>query len=388
MNIIEKGLAVLTPEDAIIRREIEKYLSHLLEYHDYLPVYSPHIGDIALFTTSGHYPYYKDSMFPLIEETALNIDEIRDISPDRYALKPMNCPFHIQAYQSEPRSYRDLPVRYYEFGTVYRNESSGAINGMFRLRGFTQDDGHIFCTMEQVENEVVGCINLVQEVMKKFEMEVTCKLSIRSFEVEDQSKYVGNDLDWKKAQDILLDCIPSLHTLDPFGAAFYGPKIDFIAKDKLGRDWQLGTVQLDFNLPDRFNLSYKASENGSERPVMIHRALLGSLERFIGILKEQGPLPIWLQKEQVRIIPVHEELLSYAKEVRRTMKQFGIRATVDEEVAPLSAKVKNCIEAGVPIRAVVGKQEKEKEQITVHDADGKEVMGYAHFCTLFEEMYS
>lgn len=386
MNIIEKGLVVLTPEDAIIRREIEKYLSRLLEYNDYLPVYSPHIGDISLFETSGHYPYYKDSMFAPIEEipdTALPVGDL-----DKYLLKPMNCPFHIQAYKSEPRSYRDLPVRFYEFGTVYRNESSGAINGMFRLRGFTQDDGHIFCTMDQVENEVVGCINLVQEVMKKFDMTVTCKLSIRSFEVEDQSKYVGTDEDWKKAQDILLDCIPSLHTLDPFGAAFYGPKIDFIAKDKLGRDWQLGTVQLDFNLPERFKLAYKTKENQSERPVMIHRALLGSIERFTAILREQGPLPIWLQKEQIRIIPVHEDLVSYAIEVRRTMKQFGIRATVDYEVAPLSAKVKNCIEAGVPIRAVVGKQEKEKEQITVHDADGKEVMGCVHFCTLFEEIYS
>lgn len=361
-NVIQKGLAILTSEDAVARREIERYITNLLDQNGYLPVYSPHIGPIELFETSGHYPYYKDDMFAPIEEIPDTELPVGDL--DRYLLKPMNCPFHIQAYQSEPRSYRDLPVRYYEFGTVYRNESSGAINGMFRLRGFTQDDGHIFCTMDQVQAEIIGCSLLVEEVMDTFGMKTTFRLSLRD---DKEGKWVGPKECWDKAEALLLELASknNITNIDRGGAAFYGPKIDFVATDKLGREWQLGTIQLDFNLPERFQLEYNSSENKMERPVMIHRALLGSVERFIAILKEQGPLPAWLRREQVRVIPVHEGLLGYGKKVTAELRRIGIRANLDKEIAPLRAKIKNAIDDQIPVRIIVGNKEEEEESVTI-----------------------
>lgn len=384
--IINKGLATLLPELAIARKELQDSISKFLERDGYLPLFSPHIGDIKLFTKSGHYPYYKDGMFPLIEEfvEAPEDDENAFVrSPDVFALKPMNCPFHIEAYQSEPRSYRELPIRYYEFGTVYRNEDSGAINGLFRLRGFTQDDGHIFCTEDQIQEEIQKCIELVRSVMSWFNMKIGVRVSLRD---DDREKWIGSKDLWDRAEKALAAALPPDSSIvpDKGAAAFYGPKIDFTAIDSLGRSWQLGTIQLDFNLPERFDLKYKGADNQEHRPVMIHRALLGSIERFLAVLLEQGPLPLWLRLEQVRVIPVHAAQLGYAKEVANSLRFDGIRAYVDSEEAPLSAKIKKAVTDNVPVRAVVGKQEEKDESVTFEGNGHKRTYRTANFVNDFQ----
>lgn len=366
--ISNSGLATLLPKYAVMRREIERRLTDLLIASEYEPLYTPHIGDIELFKTSGHYPYYASDMFPRIEDWGFLPDNAEKMSPDKtYILKPMNCPMHIEAYQSEPRSYKQLPIKYYEFGTVYRNEKSGAVNGLFRLKGFTQDDGHIFCTTDQVHDEVMECIFLIYAFMQEFNdaFKLSYRLSVRDQDKKD--KYIGSDREWEVAEEALANALVehceihhSHFSIDKGGAAFYGPKIDFIAKDKLGREWQLGTIQLDFNLPLRFNLKYTASDGLEAQPVMIHRAILGSLERFIAVLMETGvDLPFWLVPEQIRIIPVHEEQQKFANKMAMHLRAMGIRATSEKEIAPLKAKIKKCMDDGIIYRIVVGKKEVE-----------------------------
>lgn len=364
-TIINKGLAILLPEVAIMRKEIEHYLSTILLANDYLPLYTPHIGDLELFTKSGHYPHYADSMFPIIADNTIEDGQLGTYS---YVLKPMNCPFHIEAYNASPRSYKALPLRFYEFGTVYRNEASGGLQGLLRLRGFTQDDGHIFCTNEQVEQEVGNCIELATTVLKQFGLDVIPRLSFKGN--DNRSKYIGSDELWAKAEAALTNAIlvktgwKEVSVQE--GAAFYGPKIDFIAKDSFGREWQLGTVQLDFNLPERFNLVYRDKDNIEQRPVMIHRALLGSIERFIGILLEHyDKIPFWLALEQVRIIPVHISHIEYCKEINLQFKEAGIRSIVDEEEAPLKAKVGKAMLDKVPVKIVVGEGEIHTKKIKI-----------------------
>lgn len=385
--IIDKGLAILLPKVATMKQVIQARISKLLERHDYQPVCTPHIGDITLFETSGHYPFYKKDMFSPIGEISDSEGPVGDL--DYYLLKPMNCPFHITAYASEPRSYKELPVRYYEFGTVYRYEKSGALNGLFRLRGFTQDDGHIFCTMEQIEAEIRTCISLVTNLMKMFNLTVSYKLSLRTVDASD--KYVGDPADWDESERILTEIINTATTgkyeVEQGGAAFYGPKIDFVAKDMLQREWQLGTIQLDFNLPTKFKLQYRDSDNQGKTPVLIHRALLGSLERFIAILLEQPKLPLWLELEQVRVIPVHKDQLDYAIHVYRSLKNVDIRAKLDAEEAPLSAKIKNAITDKVPIRLIVGKTEEADNLVTVNDHLGKFTTGLNAFINNFNSAY-
>lgn len=278
---IGAGLPVLNKNGAIAKQRLIEYLGKLLLKSNYLPLSSPHIGDISLFEKSGHYPYYKDSMFPLIQD-----------ENNKYVLKPMNCPFHILSYKELGLvSYRDLPIKFYEFGQVYRNEDSGALNGLFRVRSFVQDDGHIFCSKDQISEVVKECVDLVNKICCLFNLWVNVKLSISD---GDYKKYIGSPEIWSESEQILKNCIVREFEIDNGGAAFYGPKIDFIAKDNKNREWQLGTIQLDFNLPERFDISY-VNENGEKvRPVMIHRALLGSIERFLGVLLE-NELPLWLQ---------------------------------------------------------------------------------------------
>ncbi len=342
------GLVTLLPEAAIMRREIERRISDVLDLAGYLPLYTPHIGNVELFEKSGHYPYYKDSMYPLIGNP---------ICDSLHALKPMSCPMHIDAYASEPRSYKDLPIKYCEFGTVYRHEASGSVNGLFRLRGFTQDDGHIFCTEEQVHDVVKECIDLVEALMKEFPIgKLSYRLSTRGH--TDNGKFTGMGLYWHVAEKTLREILQAKGEFveDVGGAAFYGPKIDFIAKDSLGREWQLGTVQLDFQLPARFKLAYTPNGGPVLPPVLIHRALLGSIERFIGILLDnfEDQIPLWLKLKQVAVIPVHKGNLELARTATKYLRSHGIRAVTDEEEAPLRAKIANAINDKIPLRIVLG----------------------------------
>lgn len=354
---IGSGLPLLLPKGAIIRAELEKMLSAKLEDYGYDRLFSPHIGNIDLYKTSGHYPYYSDSMYEPI-----NIEE------RQFLLKPMNCPMHIQAYSNEPRSYRDLPQRFAEYGTVYRMEQSGELNGLTRVRGFTQDDGHIFCTQEQLKDEFKSCLQLVQEVMALFQLQTKCRVSLR--DPKDTSKYVGDDSLWAPAEACIREVVEELqlvHTVGLGEAAFYGPKLDFMALDALGRSWQLGTIQVDFSLPERFALEYTGSDNQPHRPVMIHRAVFGSIERFMGLLIEHyaGDFPLWIAPEQLRIIPITDAQLPEAYDLLAKCKKLRLRATIDTNADKMGAKIRRAQLDKVPLMAVIGKREAEAGQVAV-----------------------
>ena len=362
---IGSGLPLLLPRGATIRAELERMLSSKLEDYGYEPLYSPHIGSIDLYKTSGHYPYYADSMYQPIR-----------IEEREFLLKPMNCPMHIQAYTAEPRSYRALPLRYAEFGTVYRMEQSGELNGLVRVRGFTQDDGHVFCTPEQLKDEFKSCLRLVQEVMAIFNLGTKCRVSLR--DPEDLGKYVGEDSLWTPAEACIREVVDELgleHTVGLGEAAFYGPKLDFMALDALGRSWQLGTIQVDFSLPERFELEFTGSDNQSKRPVMIHRAVFGSIERFLGLLIEHyaGDFPLWLAPEQVRIIPITDAQIPAAEELLKQFKERRLRASLDDASEKLGAKIRQAELEKVPLVAVLGKREVEAGEVSVRSrAKGNE----------------
>ncbi|MFM7605847.1 MAG: threonine--tRNA ligase [Prosthecobacter sp.] len=354
---IGSGLPLLLPRGATIRAELEKMLSHKLEDYGYERLFSPHIGNIDLYKTSGHYPYYAESMYEPIK-----------IEERQFLLKPMNCPMHIQAYTAEPRSYRDLPQRYAEYGTVYRMEQSGELSGLTRVRGFTQDDGHLFCTQEQLKDEFKACLQLVQEVMALFGLQTACRVSLR--DPENISKYVGDESQWKPAEDCIQEVVQELnlaHTVGLGEAAFYGPKLDFMALDALGRSWQLGTIQVDFSLPERFALEYIGNDNKTHRPVMIHRAVFGSIERFMGLLIEHyaGDFPLWIAPEQLRIIPITDAQLPFAESLLADCKKRRIRATIDTAADKMGAKIRRAQIDKVPLMAVIGKREAEAGQIAV-----------------------
>ena len=331
---VGQGLILWLPKGAMLRRQLENFIYGELIKRGYTPVNTPPIGRVELYETSGHYPYYADSQFPPIQ--------MQD--GDRFLLRPMNCPHHVMIYKSKPHSYRDLPVRIAEFGTVHRFEQSGELNGMTRVRGFTQDDAHIFCMEEQVEDEFRDCLEMTQMVLKTMGFEdYRVRLSFRDW-VSD--KYVGDPENWKKAQAALEKVcrnmnLPSLEIVEG-EAAFYGPKADFIVKDCLGRQWQLGTVQLDYNLPspERFDLEYIGADNKPHKPVMIHRAPFGSFERFTGILIEHfaAAFPLWLAPEQVRVLTVSQQFDDYAKTVVQRLLDAGICATCDYDAEKISAK--------------------------------------------------
>ena len=361
--IVGAGLILWLPKGALIRGLLESFVREELTRRGYEPVYTPNIGKIDLYKISGHYPYYADSQFKPI---VMSEDE-------QYLLKPMNCPHHVMIYKSKPRSYRDLPVRLSEFGTVYRYEQSGELGGMTRVRGFTQDDAHIFCTEDQVAEEVRGCIDFTQTVLGALGMSnYRARLGFRD---ATSDKYVGSPEQWKKAEAAiervanemgLPGCVPELGE-----AAFYGPKIDFVVSDCIGREWQLGTVQLDYNLPsaERFALEYTGADNVTHRPVMIHRAPLGSLERFVGVLIEHfaGAFPLWLAPEQVRVLTVSEKSESYGKEVEQKLRAAGLRVSADYRAEKLGAKVRDAQLELIPYMLVVGPKDAEAHTVSVRD---------------------
>jgi threonyl-tRNA synthetase len=361
--MVGSGLILWLPKGAIVRRELENYLCGELLKRNYEPVYTPHIGRVELYETSGHYPYYADSQFPPIQLA----------DGDRYLLKPMNCPHHIKIYQSKPRSYRDLPLRLAEFGTVYRFEQSGELNGMTRVRGFTQDDAHLFCTEEQVGEEFRGCVEMTQMVLKTLGLD---DYRVRlGFSDPASGKYVGGAETWQRAEAALeAVCrqmnLPNLE-VKRGEAAFYGPKADFLVADALGREWQLGTVQLDYNLPceDRFALEYVGPDNRPHRPVMIHRAPFGSFERFVGMLIEHfaGAFPLWLAPEQVRVLSVSEKFEPYARSVQRRLAETGLRATGDYRAEKIGAKIRDAQLALIPYMFVVGGREMDTQAVAVRD---------------------
>jgi threonyl-tRNA synthetase len=378
---VGQGLILWTPKGAIMRQEMQNFISGELAKQGYSQVFTPHIGRLDLFRTSGHFPYYAESQFPpLIERDTMEklADEgcsCADLGNrvsageiDGYLLKPMNCPMHVKIFASQPRSYRDLPVRLAEFGTVYRWEQSGELNGMTRVRGFTQDDAHLFVTEEQMAGELKGCLDLVKTVLGTFRMtDYRVRISLRD---PSSDKYVGDPANWDRAEQACRDAAATLgvpFTEEEGEAAFYGPKIDFVVKDVLGREWQLGTVQVDFNLPVRFGLSYTGADGKAHVPVMIHRAPFGSLERFTGVLIEHfaGDFPVWLAPEQARILPVSEKVADYARSVVAEMTARGIRATADLSPEKLGAKIRLAQVEKVPYMIVIGPKEEAAGQLSI-----------------------
>ena len=357
------GLPLWTPKGTILRSVLEDFLKKEQLKRGYLPVTTPHIARVDLFKTSGHWPYYKEDMFPIIAE-----DEDAALSEQGFLLKPMNCPFHIQIYKSELRSYRDLPMRLAEFGTVYRYEQSGELGGLTRVRGFTVDDSHLFVTPEQLDAEFLAVVDLILSVFKSLQLKnFTARLSFRD---PESDKYIGSDEVWQKAQNAIRNAVTTLG-MDYFEAegeaAFYGPKLDFIFRDALDREWQLGTVQVDYNLPERFQLEYTAPDGSRQRPVMIHRAPFGSLERLIGILIEEytGDFPFWLAPIQVRLLPVSDEFLPFANDVVQQMQALEIRAEVDKSGDRLGKLIRNAEKQKIPVMAVVGAKEVEGNSLSI-----------------------
>ncbi len=419
------GLCLWLPKGAAVRAILERFIMHELLARGYQPVYSPHIGRVDLYETSGHFPYYRESQFaPIFHHDAGQIVdfilrrlEIMPASPpaeadeaektllqaakvmgfdaaqagyrpeapaaerirtlrdwqrtqERYLLRPMNCPHHVQMYKSEPRSYRDLPVRLAEFGTVYRHEQTGELNGMLRVRGLTQDDAHLFCTPEQVEDEFRATLDLTRFVLESVGLkDYRVQLSLRD---PNSDKYVGSVENWQKAEAALRKVLSEsgLQFEERAGeAAFYGPKADFMVRDCIGRQWQLGTVQLDYNLPERFQLEYIGADNRPHQPVMIHRAPFGSLERFVGVLIEHfaGAFPLWLAPEQVRVLPLSEKTNEYAAQVQKRLSEAGFRVTTDYRSAKVQAKIRDAQLELVPYMVVVGPREAEAGAVALRD---------------------
>ncbi len=360
---VGSGLVFWLPKGAVVRHELETFLYGELIRRGYQPVYTPVIGNVHLYETSGHYPYYKDSQFPPIEMP----------DGDRYLLRPMNCPHHVTIYQSKPRSYRDLPLRLAEFGTVHRFEQSGELNGMTRVRGFTQDDAHIFCTEGQVADEFRDCIEMTRFVLKTLGLDnYRVRLGFRD---PESDKYVGSAETWQRAEAALesvcreLD-LPDLH-VERGEAAFYGPKADFVVADCIGRPWQLGTVQLDYNLPSvqRFALEYIGADNAPHQPVMIHRAPFGSFERFVGMLIEHfaGAFPLWLAPEQVRVMVVSEKVEEYGRSVQRQLSEAGLRVSGDYRAEKIGAKIRAAQLELIPYMFVIGGREAQEGKVSVRD---------------------
>ncbi|MEM7594574.1 MAG: threonine--tRNA ligase, partial [Cyanobacteria bacterium P01_A01_bin.83] len=349
------GLPLWTPKGTILRSQLEDYLKQEQIKRGYLPVVTPHLGKVDLFKISGHWQNYKEDMFPMMAES-----ETAAAAEQGFVLKPMNCPFHIQIYKSELRSYKELPIRLAEFGTVYRYEQSGELGGLTRVRGFTVDDSHLFVTPEQLDDEFLKVVDLILAVFNSLQLKnFKARLSFRD---PQSDKYIGSDAAWDKAQNAIRRAVEKLEMnhFEALGeAAFYGPKLDFIFEDALGREWQLGTVQVDYNLPERFELEYVAEDGSRQRPIMIHRAPFGSLERLIGILIEEyaGDFPLWLAPVQVRLLPVRDTHFDYVKEVAAKMRGVGIRAEADTSGERLGKMIRNAEKQKIPVMSVVGDQE-------------------------------
>jgi threonyl-tRNA synthetase len=357
------GLPLWTPKGTLLRTILEDFLKKEQLKRGYLTVVTPHIARVDLFKTSGHWQKYKEDIFPLMAEDA----EAAAIEQG-FVLKPMNCPFHIQIYKGELRSYRELPMRLAEFGTVYRYEQSGELGGLTRVRGFTVDDSHLFVTPEQLDNEFLSVVDLILTVFRSLQLKnFKARLSFRD---PASDKYIGGDEVWDKSEGAIRRAVQQLG-MDHFEgigeAAFYGPKLDFIFSDALDREWQLGTVQVDYNLPERFDLEYVAEDGARKRPVMIHRAPFGSLERLIGILIEEyaGDFPLWLAPVQIRLLPVGEAQIDFTKEVVAKMLALGIRAEVDLSGERLGKLIRNAEKDKIPVMAVVGVKEVETNSLSI-----------------------
>jgi threonyl-tRNA synthetase len=380
-DAVGQGLILWTPAGAVVRQELQTFIAEELRKQGYQQVFTPHIGRLELYRTSGHFPYYRDSQYPpLIERETLAAlahegctcaelaNRLEQGTVDGYLLKPMNCPHHIKIYASQPHSYRDLPVRLAEFGTVYRWEQSGELTGMTRVRGFTQDDAHLFCTEEQLPHEIIGCLALVKIILTTLGMsDYRVRVGLRD---ANSAKYTGDPANWEKAETACREAAKTLgvpFAEEPGEAAFYGPKIDFIVRDVIGREWQLGTVQVDYNLPQRFDLAYIGADNQAHRPVMIHRAPFGSMERFVGVLIEHfaGDFPAWLAPEQARVLPISDKVIEYAREVVARLKAGGFRVTLDEHADKLGAKIRRAEIEKVPYALVVGGKEAEAKAVAV-----------------------
>ncbi len=391
-EMVGQGLVLWKPKGAIIRRELQDFITEELDRIGYSQVYTPNIGKLDLYMTSGHWEHYKESQFPPIpdpddfkklrDENAscadlFNALDTKTISG--FMLKPMNCPHHIRIYASDPHSYRDLPVRLAEFGTVYRWEQSGELGGMTRVRGFTQDDAHIFCRPDQIKQEVQQCIGIVKHILGTLQMtDYRVRLSLRDKDYAD-SKYVGSIDNWKLSEQALREVLAE-NGFDYIEAeneaAFYGPKIDFIVRDVIGRDWQLGTVQVDYNLPERFDLAYTGADNKPHRPVMIHRAPFGSMERFTGLLIEHfaGKFPTWLAPEQVRVLPISDKVAVFANQVRQKLAAKGVRVKLDDAPDKIGAKIRNARLDRVPYMLIVGQREADEGKVSVRHRE-LDVMG-------------
>ena len=396
-EMVGQGLILWKPKGALIRRALQDFITAELDKQGYSQVFTPHIGKLDLYRTSGHFPYYQESQFAVIPERSI-LEKLADEDAtcatllnglergefEGYLLKPMNCPHHIKIYSSEQRSYRDLPVRLAEFGTVYRWEQSGELGGMTRVRGFTQDDAHLFCTPDQVAAEVEGCLDLVKKVLGTLGMnEYRVRLSLRD---PDSDKYVGDPANWDKAEAALRAAVKTLgvpYTEEPGEAAFYGPKIDFVVRDVIGRDWQLGTVQVDYNLPVRFELSYIGEDNRQHTPVMIHRAPFGSLERFTGLLIEhfEGKFPVWLAPEQCRVLPISDKTMDFSAVVTQTLAEAGLRVSMDRTSDKIGAKIRNARLERIPYMLIIGQKEAEEGLVSVRhrDQDDMGTMPLAEF---------
>jgi len=424
--LVGPGLVLWKPRGAVLRRQLETFILDELLRRGYQPVYTPHIGRLDLYRTSGHYPYYKDSQYPPLFESerarelnrlweiaraskadrataeelalfsrlaALHEDLLKAGYPaeapmedrlkrirnwlaqeDGYLLKPMNCPHHIRIFQSESRSYRDLPIRIAEFGQVYRYEQSGELNGMTRVRGFCQDDAHIFCTPDQLLDEVAGCVDMAKLVLKVIGLNnYRVRVGLR----DEGDKYIGSLENWQKAETAILTAVRNAgleYSEERGEAAFYGPKIDFVVKDCIGRDWQLGTVQVDYNLPERFELKYIGDDNTEHRPVMVHRAPFGSLERFVGILIEHfaGAFPLWLAPAQVRVCSISEKSKAYAQQVFEVCQAAALRVELDNSDERIGSKIRDATLLKIPYILVVGEQEATDQTVNVRTREGKQ----------------
>lgn len=355
-QMVGSGLPMWLPNGATLRRTLETFLRDEQIKRGYKEVITPHIGSLELYRTSGHYPYYQDSQYNPIQ-----------VDDEEYMLKPMNCPHHHRIFSSQRRSYRELPLRLAEFGSVYRYEQSGELSGLSRVRGFTQDDAHIYCTHDQLKQEIKNCIELTQFVFKTFGMPVDIRLSFRD---ENEDKYGGNTEYWNRAQQEIKEAADEMgldYTVVPGEASFYGPKIDFIIRDAIGRKWQLGTVQVDYVMPERFELTYIGSDNEKHRPVIIHRAPFGSMERFTSILIEHfaGNFPLWLSPEQLRILPISNSQNNKAQEYASILTNHGIRLTVDDRSEQIGSKIRDAETAKIPYMLIIGAKELENGTISV-----------------------
>ncbi len=359
-NTVGQGLPLWLPKGAALRERLENFLKKAQKKAGYQQVVTPHIGHKNLYVTSGHYEKYGQDSFQPIQTPK---------EGEEFLLKPMNCPHHIEIFKTKPYSYKDLPVRFAEFGTVYRYEQSGELHGLTRVRGFTQDDAHIFCTPDQLLDEFKKVIDLVMYVFGSLGFEnFTAQISLR--DKEDHSKYIGSDENWERAEQAIIQAAKDkkLNTVTEYGeAAFYGPKLDFMVKDALGRSWQLGTIQVDYNLPERFDLTYTGADNKAHRPVMIHRAPFGSMERFIAILLEHtaGNFPLWLTPEQVKILPISEKYEKYAKKVLNLLDISDIRATVDLRNEKVGRKIRDAEVMKVPYMIIIGEKEADNGTVSV-----------------------